>query len=156
MIYNRALASTRSRSLALMLCLFGGIFGLHRFYVKKNNSAVLYLFTAGIFIFGAIYDFIMIFSGRFTDCYNQPVSCWDGYRRIDSKNPNLPICPRCNHNVFAYKTVHAIEKIVEIIKSTKDADDAKRIQKIIELQKTPANADGDAFIVFCLNCGLIV
>ncbi len=134
---------------------YNGIFGLHRFYVKRYQSAVLYLFTAGFFIIGAIYDFIMIFSGRFTDCYNQPVSCWDGFRHIDPKNPNLPICSRCNHDVFAYKTVHAIEKVLQMKSSTENADDAKRIKEILEFKKTLANTEGEATNEVCLNFILI-
>ena len=156
MTNNRVLASTKSRLLVLMLCLYGGIFGLHRFYVKKNSSAVLYLLTGGLFTIGVIYDFILIISGRFTDCYYHPVSCWDGYRQINPMDPKQPFCPRCNNDTFAYKTIHAIEKILEMKKSTKVADDAKRIQNIMEFKKTLANSEGEGKIVFCLNCGLIV
>ena len=44
-------------SLAWILLTFVGIFGVHRMYMGKWLSAVLYLFTGGLLGFGIIYDF---------------------------------------------------------------------------------------------------
>mgnify|MGYP004649106445 CR=1 FL=1 len=51
----------------LLLCLFLGAFGGHRFYVGKTASAILYLFTLGGFVIGAFIDLICIISGTFRD-----------------------------------------------------------------------------------------
>lgn len=40
-----------------ILLTFGGFLGLHRFYMGKWFSGIIYLITAGIFAFGIIYDF---------------------------------------------------------------------------------------------------
>ncbi len=62
-----ALSSPKSKTVALMLSIFLGYLGIHRFYVGKVGSAILYFLTAGLFCFGWIYDIIKIASGTFSD-----------------------------------------------------------------------------------------
>ena len=51
----------------LLLCLFLGGFGVHRFYVDKTGSGVAQLLTLGGCGFWALFDLIMIIMGKFTD-----------------------------------------------------------------------------------------
>ena len=44
-------------SIAWILRTFFGLFGLHRFYLGKILTGLLYLFTGGLFGFGLLYDF---------------------------------------------------------------------------------------------------
>lgn len=45
---------------SLMLCLFLGFFGGHKFYEGKAGTGFLYMFTCGLFGLGAIIDFFNI------------------------------------------------------------------------------------------------
>ena len=40
-----------------ILCLLFGVFGIHRFYLGKWATGLLYLVTVGLFGIGLIYDF---------------------------------------------------------------------------------------------------
>lgn len=44
-------------NIAWILLTFLGIFGVHRFYMGKWLSGLLYLLTGGVFLIGVIYDF---------------------------------------------------------------------------------------------------
>ena len=69
-------ASPKSRLAALLLCIFVGGLGIHRFYVGKIGTGVLRLLTAGCFGIGALVDLIMIACGTFTDSDGKPVTDW--------------------------------------------------------------------------------
>ena len=49
-------ASPKSRLIALLLCVFVGGLGIHRFYVGKIGTGVLWLLTAGCFGIGALVE----------------------------------------------------------------------------------------------------
>lgn len=44
-------------SLAFVLLAFFGVFGLHRLYMGKFVTGIVYLLTGGLFLFGVLYDF---------------------------------------------------------------------------------------------------
>lgn len=50
----------KDKWLALLLCIFLGIFGGHKFYEGKIFMGVLYIFTGGLFGIGVFVDFILI------------------------------------------------------------------------------------------------
>lgn len=59
--------SSYRRWIAFALCFFLGCLGIHRFYVNKIGTGVLYLFTGGLLGIGWLVDLIMIACGSFTD-----------------------------------------------------------------------------------------
>lgn len=65
--------SDKSKTTALLLCIFLGMFGVHQFYVGKIGKGILYLFTGGIFCIGWIVDIIKIANGSFTDNVGAPL-----------------------------------------------------------------------------------
>lgn len=48
-------------------------FGIHRFYVGKTGTGILYLFTFGLFGIGALVDFFMILFDNFRDINGLPL-----------------------------------------------------------------------------------
>ena len=60
-------ASPKSRLITLLLCIFVGGAGIHRFYAGKIGTGILYTLTAGLFGIGYLVDFIKILCGKFTD-----------------------------------------------------------------------------------------
>lgn len=59
--------SPKSGCVTLLLCLFLGFLGAHRFYTGYIGMGFLYLFTGGLFLFGWIIDLFNILSGFFRD-----------------------------------------------------------------------------------------
>jgi len=47
-------------NLAWVLHVFLGVFGVHRFYMGKWISGLVYLFTGGLFLIGWIYDLLTL------------------------------------------------------------------------------------------------
>lgn len=68
--------STRSRTVAAVLCWFLGIIGVHRFYTGKTGSGILMIFTLGGLGIWTLIDFIIILTGGFTDNEGKVLKKW--------------------------------------------------------------------------------
>jgi TM2 domain-containing membrane protein YozV len=68
--------SPKSRLVALLLCWFLGIFGIHRFYVGKIGTAILMILTLGGLTIWVLIDLILIAVGSFRDSEGRRVFRW--------------------------------------------------------------------------------
>lgn len=64
---HTTIKSIKSRKTALLLCIFLGWLGIHRFYTGKIGTGIIWMFTGGAFVIGWIIDIITIASNSFTD-----------------------------------------------------------------------------------------
>ena len=55
----------KNKNMILLICILGGLIGLHYFYVGDIKRGCIYLFTGGLFGIGWAYDIIKIASGNF-------------------------------------------------------------------------------------------
>lgn len=68
--------SPKSRFVALMLAFFVGFFGVHRFYVGRWLTGILYIFTVGLFGIGWLLDILFILFGAMTDSKGRFIRLW--------------------------------------------------------------------------------
>lgn len=70
---NQQAVSPKSKGTAAVLCFFLGALGIHRFYVGKVGTGILWLLTLGLLGVGVLVDFIMILCGSFKDQYGAEI-----------------------------------------------------------------------------------
>jgi hypothetical protein len=64
-------------ALVFAACFLMGFAGLHRFYVGKIGTGILWFFTGGLLGIGQLIDFIMILSGNFRDKQGRRLLQWE-------------------------------------------------------------------------------
>lgn len=68
--------SEKSRLAVALLAFFLGELGIHRFYVGKIGTGILYIFTFGLLGIGSLVDFILALCGSFTDKDGNAITEW--------------------------------------------------------------------------------
>ena len=68
--------SEKSRLVALLFCIFLGVFGVHRFYLGKIGTGILMLLTLGGLGIWYMVDVILIGVGSFRDSEGKRVFRW--------------------------------------------------------------------------------
>ncbi len=89
--------SAKSRTLAGILCLlgFGGLAGIHRMYVGRWKTGLLYAVTFGVFFLGTLYDIYQIYYESFKDTDGYPL-----YADSSMKSNHKKRTPRGDANIF--------------------------------------------------------
>ena len=64
----------KSKLVTVLLWWFLGVWGIHRFYVGKIGTGILWLLTGGVFGIGYFVDFFMLFRNTFTTKDDQPLN----------------------------------------------------------------------------------
>ena len=68
--------SRKSRLVALLLAVFLGYFGVHRFYAGQIATGIVYLFTFGLLGLGWVVDIIRIALGCYRDGQGLTIRNW--------------------------------------------------------------------------------
>ena len=68
--------SERKLAPAVLLCVFFGVFGAHRFYTGKTGTALLQLFTLGGIGIWATIDLVLLIVGAFKDKDGRRLTEW--------------------------------------------------------------------------------
>ncbi|MBE0534694.1 MAG: protein kinase [Phycisphaerae bacterium] len=84
--------SDKKRVLALILAglIFFGFGGLHRFYVGKIWTGLLWFFTWGLFGIGQLIDAILILTGGFRDKQGRLLVLWESESELTGQGPAAP------------------------------------------------------------------
>lgn len=83
--------SDKNKNTAMLMCIFGGIFGLHHFYVGNIGKGLLYIFTGGLFCIGWFGDILKIATGSFRDSAGAPLRANKKDYNDNQNNQNISV-----------------------------------------------------------------
>jgi len=112
----------KSKLVAYLLWFFLGVFGIHRFYLGKVGSGILYLFTFGIFGIGWFIDLFTL--GGQVDTKNALIL--GKANSNNNKNSNM-------NNIVV--NIPAMNAAPIPFKSNQELGVAEQLQKLIELKE---------------------
>lgn len=94
-------ASPRSRLAALLLAVLPFPAGLHRIYVGKIVTGIIWLLTVGVCFVGQFVDLILIIAGRFTDKEKRPLLRWSRPKTQDELPVKADVTGRRRFSILA-------------------------------------------------------
>ena len=107
MAHYQTMTSDKNKDTALLLCIFGGLFGLHQFYVGKIGKGLLYLVTGGFFGIGWILDIFSILLGSFRDNTGAPL-------RANKTQNNAPAEVKIVNQEVTHTNINVEDNITQI------------------------------------------
>ena len=102
----------RTRTAALLICFFGGYFGIHKFYLGQNVQGVLYLIFSWTFIPGIISFFEFLGLCFMSDRQFEATYNYNNYPPIEQR-PNYPVVPPSRSTKDATSTLYDLKKLYE-------------------------------------------
>lgn len=69
--------SEKNLKIDIILCMFLGYFGVHKFYEEKIGMGILYICTFGLFGIGTYIDLIKLLIGNGSDKDGDSIRCWN-------------------------------------------------------------------------------
>jgi len=122
---SRPGVSSYKRMWALLLSA-GGLFGfcgLHRFYVGKIGTGIIWFLTWGLLGVGQLIDVILIIVGQFKDRYNRPLEIWlDESESASVKTPGAkPVSPPPAHQQKVAPAVNQTAEEQQVRTAKKDS-----------------------------------
>ena len=73
-----SMSPRKNRLVALLLCVFLGVFGAHRFYLGKWKSGLVQLLTLGVYGIWTLIDVVLIALNKLSDTKGQLLGPWPG------------------------------------------------------------------------------
>ena len=67
------ITSDKSKKVALILCVFCGMFGIHDFYLGNITKGLIKMFTCNFLILGWFIDLLKIATGTYKDGADAPL-----------------------------------------------------------------------------------
>lgn len=138
-------ASPYKRLIALLLCIFFGCLGAHRFYVGRNHSGYLYMATGGLYGIGWFIDFWVVLSGEFKDNKGYSLTQWLGAPPITP----TPVYQQRNHRrlddpIYTNETVHQY--------SNNQPQTANKNTKYCQV----CGSVNEVTTIYCTSCGAVI
>jgi TolB-like protein len=84
------LISPKNRALTTLLTILFGIIGIHRYYIGRPLTGILYTFTGGFFAVGWFMDIILASTGLLADGRGRPISGKKKRQRMEASLQLLP------------------------------------------------------------------
>ena len=146
--YYVAPCSIKNKTTALLLCIFGGFFGLHQFYAGRVGRGILYLLTGGgLLVFWAV-DIIRIATNTFTDSAGFYITNHNPHERSAARRPDLQSYsvpgPIKNRTADEKSTIEFIKQYKELLDAgaiTQEEYDRKKAELLSN--PSPGGLDDD-------------
>ncbi len=112
----------------LLLAIFVGGLGIHRFYAGKIGTGILWLLTGGCFFVGWLIDVIMIATNSFADGDGKKILSDSAKREIGISSPSAYVSPKAEQSKSYVEQLEQLAKLRDSGVLTEEEFQAKKTQ----------------------------